>query len=132
MAEAKKTILLVEDETALREVLRDKFVQENFTVFEAKDGAEGLTVAFDKHPDLILLDLLMPGVSGLQVLEKLRADDWGKSATVIILTNVSDQEKIAEAVIEGSYEYIIKSDWKLEDIVAKVKDKLADTPTSNS
>ena len=132
MAEAKKTILLVEDETALREVLRDKFVQENFTVFEAKDGAEGLTVAFDKHPDIILLDLLMPEVSGLQVLEKLRSDDWGKSASVIVLTNVSDQEKIAEAVIEGSYEYIIKSDWKLEDIVAKVKDKLADTPTSNS
>lgn len=119
-----QTILIAEDETALRDVLRDKLSRENFNIISAKDGKGAIELALSEHPNLILLDLLMPEVSGLQVLEKLRADEWGKTATVIILTNVSEQEKIAEAVMENAYEYLIKSDWKLEDIVKKVKEKL--------
>jgi response regulator RpfG family c-di-GMP phosphodiesterase len=70
----------------------------------------------------------MPEVSGSQVLKKLRNDSWGKSATIIILTNVNDQERIADAVTQEAYEYLIKSDWTLEDIVAKVKEKLSLPP----
>lgn len=131
MDETKKTILLVEDEAALRNVLRDKLVQEGYAVLEGEDGESGLAIALAKHPDLILLDILMPRLGGLEVLKRLRDDQWGKDATVFILTNVSDQEKIAEAVVGGSYEFLIKSNWKLEDIVAKIKAKLdkPNTPT---
>lgn len=122
---SEKTVLVVEDEQALRRALCDKIELSGIRALEAENGNEGLTIALTKHPNLILLDLLMPEVSGMQMLEKLRADTWGKDVPVLILTNVSEQEKIADAVMENAYEYLIKSDWKLEDIVTKVKEKLA-------
>ena len=122
--ENKKTILVVEDEISLLNALRDKLTRENFAVLEAKNGEEGLEVALREHPDLILLDIVMPKMDGMTMLRKLREDLWGKSAKVIILTNLSDNEKVAEALEQKSYEYLVKSDWKIEDVVAKVRERL--------
>ena len=58
------------------------------------------------------------------MLKKLREDAWGKNAKVIILTNLSDNEKVAEALEQKSQEYLVKSDWKIEDVVAKVRERL--------
>jgi len=119
-----KTILIVEDETSLRHALRDKLTRENFAVLEAKNGEEGLEVALREHPDLILLDIVMPKMDGITMLKKLREYLWGKSAKVIILTNLSDNEKVAEAMRQETFEYLVKSDWKIEDVVAKVRERL--------
>ena len=119
--ENKNKILIVEDEGSLRSVLRDKFVLEGFSILEAKDGEEGLKIALQEHPDLILLDLLMPKMNGIEMAKKLRQDDWGKNVKIIILTNLNEVEKV-QRELEGSiYEYLVKSDVKINEIVEKVK-----------
>ena len=120
----KKNILIVEDETPLRMALRDKLVREGFSVLEAKNGQEGLAVAVHVHPDLILLDIVMPVMDGMTMLKELRADHWGQNAKVIVLTNLSDNDKLADAMEQGSYDYLVKSNWTIESVVAKVKDRL--------
>ena len=125
MVEPKdKKILVVEDETPLRKAVTDILRFEKFQVFEAKDGKEGLEVALREHPDLTLLDLVMPVMDGLTMLEKLREDEWGRDAVVILLTNINDPDKVAAATDAGSYDFLIKSDWNIEDIVARVKKRL--------
>jgi two-component system response regulator MprA len=116
----KQSILIVEDEVSLRNALRDKFVREGFHVLEARDGVEGLEVALREHPDLILFDIVMPKMDGMTMLGKIRADAWGKSVKVIVLTNLSDV-----GIAYDSYDYLVKSDWKIEDVVATVRERLS-------
>jgi DNA-binding response OmpR family regulator len=123
--EKKKVILIVEDEIALRSALSGKFSRAGFVVFEAGNGEEGLEVAFREHPDLILLDVMMPVMSGMAMLKQLRQDAWGKGVKVIMLTNLNDAEYVAGAMEQGSYDYFVKSDRKIEEIVEKVKERLA-------
>src|SRR3989338_8237730 len=117
-----KKVLIVEDETPLRNAVGDILSFEGFTVFQARNGQEGLDIALKEHPDLILLDLMMPVMDGLTMLGKLRQDpDWGKDASVILLTNINDPEKIAQATEAGTYDFLVKSDWNIEDVVKKIK-----------
>jgi DNA-binding response OmpR family regulator len=120
----KKTILIIEDESSLVSVIKAKFVKEGFVVLKAGNGVEGLKMALRKHPDLILLDIIMPKMDGMTMLKKLRTDTWGKSVPVIMLTNLSDTAKVADAIDQGSYDYLVKSNWKLKDVVAKVRERL--------
>ena len=125
--ENKKTILVVEDEISLLNALRDKLARENFAVLEAKNGEEGLEVALREHPDLILLDIVMPKMDGVTMLRKLRNEnEWGKSVPVIILTNLTSADETRNRDItelEPSY-YLVKTDWKIEDVVTKVRERL--------
>jgi DNA-binding response OmpR family regulator len=123
--QTSKTILVVEDEAALRGALGGKLMRAGFLVLEARNGEEGLEVAIQKHPDLILLDVMMPVMSGMAMLKQLREDGWGNSARVVMLTNLNDAEYVAGAMEQGSCDYFIKSDWKIEDLVIKVKEILA-------
>ena len=118
---AKNKVLIAEDQEAMLEALTESFESANFDVFGAKDGEEGLRVALKEHPHVILIDILMPKMDGITMLKKLREDNWGKSVPVMILTNLSEVEKIAEAIEDGISDYLIKTDWSLEDIVKKVK-----------
>lgn len=121
-----KKILIVEDEAPLRNAVSDILTFEGFTVFQAKNGQEGLDISLKEHPDLILLDLMMPVMDGLTMLEKLRQDqEFGKTAAVILLTNINDPEKVAQATEAGSYDFLVKSDWNIEDVVKKIKGRLA-------
>lgn len=122
--QTKKTILVVEDEALLLQALMDKFETEGFQVFGAPDGQAGLDAAFKEHPDLILLDIVMPRMDGLTMLKYLRQNDWGKTAQVIVLTNLSDWQKINEAVQHRAFDYLVKTDWKIEDVVKRAKEKL--------
>lgn len=120
-----KKILVVEDETPLRKAIVDVLTFEGFTILEAKNGQEGLELALKEHPDLILLDLIMPIMDGLTMLERLRQDQaWGKDVGVILLTNINDPEKIARATLAGSYDFLVKSDWNIKDVVRKIKTRL--------
>lgn len=122
---SSKKILIVEDEAPLRNAVSDILSFEGFAVFQAKNGQEGLDIALAEHPDLILLDLMMPVMDGLTMLEKLREDkDWGKNASVILLTNINDPDKVAQATEAGSYDFLVKSDWNIEDVVRKIKTRL--------
>lgn len=117
-------ILIVEDDKLLLKALEGKFTQEGFEVTMAADGDEGLESALKNHPDIILLDVLMPGTDGITVLKLLRQDVWGKDVQVIVLTNLADDAKVKEAESLNAVGYLIKSDWQLEEIVKKVKQRL--------
>ncbi len=117
-------ILIVEDEKYIRQVLVDKFAHEGFNALEAKNGKEGLEFALKEHPDLILLDIVMPEMNGMTMLTELRKDIWGKNVPVIMLTNLSDVEKVSNVLESEVYDYLVKSDWKLEEVVSRVREKL--------
>jgi len=116
-----KTILIVEDDGSMLEALVEKFSSSKFDVLSARNGVEGLELALSKHPDIILLDIIMPKMDGLSMLRKLKEDRWGAFAPVVILTNLSDSQKLSEALEIGVVEYIVKAEVKLSDIVFKVK-----------
>ena len=107
----KKKILIVDDEAPLSKVLKDKFESTGFEVLTAKNGEEGLMKAVTQKPDLILLDIVMPRLDGMTMLKKLREDEWGKGVEVILLTNLSDNDKVRQALKNNVYDYLIKSNW---------------------
>lgn len=125
----KKTkILVVEDEDLIRMALMDELTEAGFHVLIAGNGESGLQTALSEKPDLILLDILMPVMNGITMMEKLRAtNEWGKKVPIILLTNLSPNEnKIIMAVSKNTPAYyLVKSDWKLADIVEKIKERLA-------
>lgn len=126
MEEKKKKILVVDDDENLRLALTDKLTIEGFDVVEAKDGKEGLDKAIATHPDLILLDVMMPVMNGLDMLKALRTDEWGKKVKVIMLTVLENAESVAEAMSGGSFTYLIKTSLNAEGIVSKIKEALKD------
>ena len=119
----QKTILVVEDEKSLREAIVDILKIKNFNSLEAKNGVEGVDLALSKHPDLILLDLIMPEMDGMTALKNIRQDSWGEKVPVIILTNLSatKEQLIEDVVTHKPMHYLIKSDWKLHDVVDKIE-----------
>ena len=117
-------ILIVEDEGPLSDVLKDRFENEGFDVTIAKDGAQGLTLALEKQPEIILLDIIMPKVDGLTMLKNLRTYDKGKDIRVIVMTNVNDSKAVHEALSYGARDFLVKSDWVLSDLVASVRKQL--------
>lgn len=120
----RNSILIIEDEQAALNVLTETFVAAKFNVLQATDGETGLAIALKEHPDMILLDLIIPKMDGIEVLKKLRADRWGKTASVIILSNLSSVEKIGEPIPSQLCDFVIKTNIKLKDLVKKVKKKL--------
>ena len=126
MKETKHTILVVEDEVSTALALCDKLEHEGFRVTKASNGKEGLANALKNHPDLILADLKLPEMDGMEMIRQLRTDSWGKDAKVIILTNVSDVSKVEEAMVHGTFFYMVKGDSSMSEIVDKVKMQLDD------
>lgn len=126
-----KKILVIDDDKSLQEVLKIKLTNEGFEVAAAFNGKDGLEKALKEHPDLILLDLVMPEMTGQEMLTELHKDSWGKTASVIILTNVSDPVKMAQTEEQSVgnatlFDYVIKSDSSLDKVVEKIKQKLVE------
>jgi two-component system, OmpR family, response regulator ArlR len=117
---SKKKILIVEDEVPTALALGDKLAHEGYEVIKAENGKTGLQLALAEHPDLILADLRMPEMSGLDMITELRKDDWGASVKVMILTNVSDVESIDEAMRQNTFQYIVKGDTTMENVLKKI------------
>lgn len=123
----KKTILTVEDDPSILKGIVDKLTLEGFVVLQAHNGEEGLMMALSKHPDLILLDIMMPKMDGLTMMKQLRAKDaWGKTVPIILLSNLSpDDERINKSITEDTPAYyLMKPNWSMDDVAAKVKERL--------
>lgn len=123
-AQANKKVLLVEDEEQIITILKEKIAQAGAEVIVARNGEEGLKKAFDNRPDLILLDILMPGMDGIEMLKRLRDDKWGKKARVVVLTNLSHDSRENEARQYGVVDYWVKADWKISDLVREIGKKV--------
>lgn len=127
MTEKTKGILLievVEDEKFLQDILAETLQKEGFKVTIAKDGSEGLQLALNDRPDLIVLDIILPVMDGLTMLKKLREDEKGKQIPVLVLTNRTEAGTISEALKSHAFDYLIKTDYEPKDIVQKIKQKL--------
>ncbi|EKD24371.1 MAG: histidine kinase [uncultured bacterium] len=119
-------ILIAEDEGAMRNAIADKVRREGFAEpLLAKNGEEGLALALQEHPDLLLVDILMPKMDGITMVKELRKDAWGETAKVIILTNFDTTDAMLKDIVlvQPSY-YLLKSNWKIDDIIIKLKEVL--------
>ncbi len=122
--ENKKRILIVDDNVNLTTVLVDKFNLSGFEAQSAANGEEGLSKALEWKPDLILLDLVMPVMDGLEMLSQLREDAWGKEARVMVLSLLDEATYISKTMDKNVLGYIIKTDFSLDGIVKKITDTL--------
>jgi len=118
----KKNILIIDDDIALSRILADALKEHNalYEVTLASGGEKGLIKAKEVKPDLILLDLMMPDLSGVGVMQKMKQDPELSMLSVLILSQVSDMEKIAEALALGAKGYIIKADVDLKSMLEQI------------
>lgn len=118
-------VLVVEDDSFLRKLLCDKLRHEGFELFEATDGQKALDFLKDNRPILMLLDLMMPGVDGFQVLESVRRDERIKDLPVIVLSNVGEKQMIERIQQLGADDYLIKAHFVLDEIIERITKVLA-------
>jgi len=116
-----KKILIVEDESTLQKTLGDILSQEGYKVVSALDGEVGVRLAKEQKPDLVLLDLVLPKMTGFEVLEQMRSAEDTKGIPVIVLTNLEKMEDIQRATELGATTYLVKSNYELQEVVEKVK-----------
>lgn len=119
-----KKILIVEDEHILRSLLADKLREEGFEVIEAIDVKEGLEKLKEEKIDLVLLDLILPGMDGYEFLKKMKRDQELGNIPVMVLSNLGQQEEIKRALDLGAKDYLIKSNFSLEEITERVRNIL--------
>jgi DNA-binding response OmpR family regulator len=124
-AATDKKILIVEDEKSLADLLAEKLQADGFEVATAGNGEDGLSKALEWRPDVILLDVVMPKMDGMTMLHKLREHDEGKKIQVIMLTNLSDSQRVYEAMTNGVFDFLVKSNWEIDDLVQEVRAKVA-------
>jgi len=118
-------LLIVEDDPLMSRMYQKIFTFEKYDVELARDGQEGLDKAREVKPTLILLDVMMPKMNGLEVLKKLKADPDLKSIPVVMLTNLAGEKDAEEALAAGAVKYIIKSEYDPKTIAGMVKEVLA-------
>lgn len=117
-------IMLVEDDIALRDIYTSRFEAEGYEVAVASDGEQALTVAVKEKPDLILLDIMMPKISGFDVLDILRNTPETKTTKIIVMSALSQTADIEKGKTLGADEYLVKSQVTLSEVVEKVKEVL--------
>ena len=118
-------IAIIEDDQAISQMYRFKFEAEGYAVETAENGKLGLALAESVKPDIILLDLMMPEMTGDQMLEQMRATGWGKDIKVIILTNMGEQEVPQKVRDLGVQDVILKADMTPRQVAELVKKQLA-------
>ena len=116
-----KKILIVEDDEFLLQMYSTKLELEGFKVLEAMNGLQGLKTAQKEKPDLILLDLNLPELSGFEVLSNLKRDEETKAIKVLILTNYSQKEDIDRCLELGADDYLIKAHFVPSEVISKIK-----------
>lgn len=121
--ENKKHILVVEDENTLALALKKKLENAGYLVSVSVDGKDGLNKIIHEKPDLVLLDLILPVMDGFAVLKQLRAIPEFEFLPVIVLTNLSSDEDIADVLNAGGTDYFIKTEHSLDDIITTIKNK---------
>jgi len=119
-----KTILIVEDDKFLRELITRKLTEEGFGASEAVDGEEGIKKIKEEKPDLVLLDLILPGIDGFEVLSRMKKESALSSIPVIILSNLGQKEDVEKGLKMGAVDYLIKAHFTPGEIIDKIKSAL--------
>jgi DNA-binding response OmpR family regulator len=117
-------IAIIEDDAAISQMYRIKFESQGYKVETAENGVLGLALAENMKPDMILLDLMMPEMNGSDMLQKMRATDWGKDIKVIILTNMGEQEAPDILKTLGVSAFVVKADMTPRQVADLVKNHL--------
>jgi len=112
-------ILAIDDENDVLLIIKTALAGQGYEILTASNGYDGLALAEDQAPDLILLDLRMPEMDGMEVLEQLRDNEKTQNIPVIVLTGISDKTKIREALDKGITYYIVKP-FECQDLVSKI------------
>ncbi len=121
-----KKILIIEDDRFLRELIARKLVSEKFDILEAVDGEKGLKTLKEKKPDLVLLDLILPGIDGFEVLTQMKNDPALSSIPVIILSNLGQREDVERGLKLGAVDYLVKAHFTPNEIIGKIKQSLGE------
>jgi DNA-binding response OmpR family regulator len=117
-----KKILLIEDDPFLSSLLGNRLKKEGFEVIPVKVASEVIKAARDSHPDLILLDLILPGKSGFEVLEEMKLDVEIARVPVIVISNLGQEGDMQRGKELGAVDYIVKAKITMDEMVAKIKD----------
>lgn len=120
----KKKILIIEDDSIMQKALQEYLTEEGFEVVCAIDGEIGERMVKSEKPDLALLDIVLPKKDGYEVLEAIKKDEATKEIPVLLLTNLGSMEDIEKALQLGATNYLVKADYRLEEVVAKIKEIL--------
>ncbi len=110
-------ILIVEDDPILSDLYNNTFSLNGFATHTAKNGLEGFETAVKENPDIIFLDVMMPKMNGLELIEALKKNENTKNIPVIILSNFSDEKLAKEAMMKGAVAYIIKSNYEPKEVI---------------
>lgn len=121
----KEKIAIIEDDIAIVQMYRMKFETEGYEVVTASNGEDGLKLVEEEKPDMVLLDLMMPKMTGDQMLEKLRQAEFGKDLPVVVLTNMGENEAPASVKKNGVKKFIVKASMTPKDVAGVVKATLA-------
>ena len=119
-----KRLLIIEDDAVLQKALSSYLTTENFEVLCAGDGEAGIAMAKSEKPDLILLDIVLPKKDGYQVLQEVKANEETKHVPIVLLTNLGSISDVEKALEMGATTYLVKADYKLEEVTAKIKEIL--------
>lgn len=118
-------IAIIEDDQVISQMYRMKFEADEFEVQVADNGRDGVELVEHMQPDLILLDMQMPVMTGVEALKEIRSHDWGKKVPVIVLTNLGEEEAPKNLHSLGIHSYIVKADLTPRQVVDRVKDALS-------
>ena len=116
-----KKILIIEDDKFLRELITQKLIKEGYNIAEAVDGEKGVESAKEEKPDLVLLDLILPGIDGFEVLSRIKSDPSSAQIPVIILSNLGQKDDIERGLKMGAADYLIKAHFTPGEIIDKVR-----------
>ena len=119
-----KNILIIEDDKFLRDLIVQKVAKEGFNVSAAIDGEDGVKKIKEEKPDLVLLDLILPGIDGFEVLAKVREEESLKSLPVIILSNLGQREDVEKGLRLGAIDYLVKAHFTPGEIIYKIRQHL--------
>ena len=121
----KGAILIIEDDEFLRALTAKRLEKEGFKINVVVDGDNAVNTALEQKPNLILLDLLLPGIDGFEVLRRLKANEALKSTPVIVFSNLGQREDIEKAEKLGADDFMIKANFTLDDVVGKINSVLS-------
>ena len=114
-------ILIIEDDKFLRDLIQQKLTKEGFLTVVASDGEEGVRAAQSEIPHLVLLDLILPGIDGFEVLKQLKGDQKTSAIPVIVLSNLGQKEDMERTLKNGAEDFMVKAHFTPSEIVTKIR-----------
>ncbi len=119
-----ETILIIEDDKFLRDLMAQKLTKEGYEILEAIDGEIGIKKVREEKPDLVLLDLILPGIDGFEVLSRMKENPDLAKIPVIILSNLGQREDVERGLKMGAVDYLIKAHFTPREIIDKIKNAI--------